>query len=61
MIGVIIPPVAINIFIVNNITKVPLRMIYAGATPFLIGLTICAFLLLLFPQIALFLPSLLGL
>jgi TRAP-type C4-dicarboxylate transport system permease large subunit len=61
MIGVIIPPVAINVFIVNNITKVPLGVIYSGTLPFLIGLVICAFLLLLFPQIALFLPSLLGL
>lgn len=61
MIGVIIPPVAINVFIVKNITKVPLGVIYSGTLPFLIGLVICAFLLLLFPQIALFLPSFLGL
>jgi TRAP-type C4-dicarboxylate transport system permease large subunit len=61
MIGVIIPPVAINVFIVKNIAKVPLGVVYAGTLPFLIGLSVCALVILLFPQIALFLPSLLGL
>jgi len=61
MIGVIIPPVAINVFIVKNIAKVPLSVVYAGTLPFTIGLAFCALLLLLFPQITLFLPSLLGL
>jgi len=57
MIGVVIPPVAINVFVVKNITKVPFGTIYKGVYPFLIGLVFCAFLLFLFPQIALFLPS----
>ncbi len=60
MIGVIIPPVAVNVFVVKNITNVPFRVIYGGVYPFLLSLVFCAFLLLLFPQIALFLPSLLG-
>jgi tripartite ATP-independent transporter DctM subunit len=60
MIGVIIPPMAINIFVVNNITKVPALEIYAGVTPFLIGLVLTAFLMMLFPQTALFIPSFLG-
>jgi tripartite ATP-independent transporter DctM subunit len=58
MIGVLIPPVAINVFIVKNITKVPFWEIYSGVYPFLLSLAFCAFLLLVFPQIALFLPSL---
>jgi C4-dicarboxylate transporter, DctM subunit len=59
MIGVVIPPVAINVFVVKNITKVPFGVIYSGVYPFLIGLVLCALLLFLFPQLALFLPSLL--
>jgi tripartite ATP-independent transporter DctM subunit len=59
MIGVVIPPVAINVFVVKNITRVPFGLIYKGVYPFLISLVVCAFLLFLFPQIALFLPSLL--
>jgi len=57
MIGVVIPPVAINVFVVKNITKVPFGVIYKGVYPFLIGLVVCAFLLFLFPQIALYLPT----
>jgi tripartite ATP-independent transporter DctM subunit len=57
MIGVVIPPVAINVFVVKNITQVPFGVIYKGVYPFLISLVVCAALLFLFPQIALFLPS----
>ena len=49
MIGVVIPLVAMNVFVVKNITKVL----------FLAGLVLCAALLFLFPQLATLLPSLL--
>jgi tripartite ATP-independent transporter DctM subunit len=59
MIGVVIPPVAINVFVVKNITKVPFGVIYKGVYPFLLSLAVCAALLFLFPQLATFLPSVL--
>ncbi|MBE0557091.1 MAG: TRAP transporter large permease, partial [Proteobacteria bacterium] len=59
MIGVVIPPVAMNVFVVKNITKTPFNVIYKGVYPFLISLVLCAALLFLFPQLALFLPNLL--
>ena len=59
MIGCLIPPVAINVFVVKNITKVPFGVIYKGVLPFLVGFIACAALLFLFPQLALFLPSVL--
>jgi len=59
MIGVVIPPVAINVFVVKNITKVPFSVIYKGVYPFLISLVVAAALLFVFPQIALWLPNLL--
>lgn len=58
MIGVVIPPVAVNVFVVRNITKVPFGVIYSGVYPFLIGMVLCAALLFAFPHIILFLPSL---
>ena len=58
MIGVVIPPVAICVFVVKNITKESMGTIYKGATPFLISLGLMWILLLLFPQLALWLPSL---
>jgi C4-dicarboxylate transporter DctM subunit len=57
MIGVVIPPVAINVFVVKNITKVPFGVIYSGVYPFLLSLIFCAALLFLFPQICTFLPD----
>jgi C4-dicarboxylate transporter DctM subunit len=59
MIGVVIPPVAINVFVVKNITKTPFSVIYRGVYPFLLSLLACGALLFLFPQLALWLPNLL--
>ncbi|MBP1699166.1 MAG: transporter, DctM subunit [Deltaproteobacteria bacterium] len=57
MIGVVIPPVAICVFVVKNISKVPMGVIYKGVTPFLISLILVWAMLFLFPQMALWLPS----
>jgi tripartite ATP-independent transporter DctM subunit len=59
MIGVVIPPVAVCVFVVKNITKEPIGVIYKGVTPFLISLLLVWGLLYLFPPLALWLPSLL--
>jgi tripartite ATP-independent transporter DctM subunit len=57
MIGVVIPPVAICVFVVKNITKIPMGTIYKGVTPFLISLILVWALLFFFPELALWLPS----
>jgi len=59
MIGVVIPPVAICVFVVQNITKVPIGTIYKGVCPFLISLVLVGMLLFIFPELALWLPSVL--
>jgi C4-dicarboxylate transporter, DctM subunit len=59
MIGVVIPPVAICVFVVKNITKIPMGTIYKGVAPFLISLIFVWGLLFFFPQLALWLPSVL--
>jgi C4-dicarboxylate transporter, DctM subunit len=58
MIGVVIPPVAICVFIVKNITNERIGLIYKGVAPFLVSLAIVWGLLFIFPQLALWLPSL---
>jgi tripartite ATP-independent transporter DctM subunit len=60
MIGAIIPPVAISVFIVKNITGESFSVIYSGVYPFLLSLIACALLLFFFPQIALWLPGIVG-
>ncbi|MCA1960747.1 MAG: TRAP transporter large permease [Desulfomonile sp.] len=59
MIGVIIPPVAICVFVVRGITGVPINIIYRGCLPFLLSLIACAALLFLIPGLASYLPNLL--
>jgi tripartite ATP-independent transporter DctM subunit len=59
-IGSVIPPVAICVFIVKNITKIPMGVIYSGVYPFLAALIFCMVLLFIFPQLVLYLPSLLS-
>ncbi len=58
MIGGIIPPVAIYVFILGNITGLPFKTIYKGVVPFLSALVLALIILFVFPQIALWLPNL---
>jgi tripartite ATP-independent transporter DctM subunit len=57
--GVVIPPVAICVFIVRNITKVPLKTIFAGVYPFLLAMLFITVLIFIFPQIVTYLPRVL--
>ena len=57
--GVITPPVGINVYIIKGVAEgVPLETIFRGIFPFLVALIVCAIVLIIFPQIALFLPGL---
>jgi C4-dicarboxylate transporter DctM subunit len=57
--GVITPPVGINVYVVAGVARdVPLHVIFKGATHLLMALLATAVLLILFPQIATYLPSL---
>jgi C4-dicarboxylate transporter DctM subunit len=56
--GVITPPVGINVYVVAGVARdVPLQVIFRGAMNMLFALCLTAILLILFPQIALFLPG----
>jgi tripartite ATP-independent transporter DctM subunit len=58
--GVITPPVGMNVFVVKGVVKdVSTETIFKGIWPFLIALIICIALLIIFPQIVTFLPGLL--
>ncbi|MDR2017502.1 MAG: TRAP transporter large permease [Syntrophobacterales bacterium] len=59
MIGVVVPPVAINVFVVKQITKIPFGVIYSGVYPFLISLVVGGIVLFVFPQLATWLPNML--
>ena len=57
--GVISPPVGVCVYVVSGMERdIPLQTVFRGALPFLGALIIAAILLLAFPSISLFLPSL---
>ncbi len=57
--GVLTPPVGANVYVVYAVDKeTPVMEIFKGVWPYLIGLWVLCALLLIFPQIALFLPGL---
>jgi len=57
--GVLTPPVGANVYVVYAVDRdTPVMDIFKGTVPYLIGLWFCCFILLVFPSIATFLPSL---
>lgn len=56
--GQITPPVGVNVFVIAGVAKdVPMSTIFKGIVPFAIGMVFVIFILTVFPDIALFLPS----
>lgn len=58
--GVISPPVGVNAYVVSGIERdISLQTVFKGILPYLLCLIIAAILLVAFPQLSLWLPSLL--
>jgi tripartite ATP-independent transporter DctM subunit len=56
--GLIDPPVGINVFIVKGLVPdVPMTEIFAGILPFWFSMMVCIAILIVFPEIALFIPN----
>ena len=59
--GLITPPVGMNVYVVAGVAKdVPLQRIFKGVAPMVVGMLVAVFILCVFPQIALWLPSLIA-
>lgn len=58
-IGMITPPIGINLFVAAPVAGITMGQISRGVLPFLFALLVSLFLISLFPQITLWLPSLL--
>ena len=56
--GLITPPVGMNVFVIAGMARdVPMYTIFRGIWPFVFAMVVCVVLLIVFPQIALFLPK----
>jgi len=55
--GAVTPPVGVNVYIVSGLSPdIPIGTIFKGVSIFLIAYVICLVLLIIFPQVALYLP-----
>jgi len=59
--GVLTPPVGVNVYVVSGVARdVPLHVIFRGAMPLLLAIILLTLILIPFPEIALWLPRLMG-
>jgi C4-dicarboxylate transporter, DctM subunit len=57
-IAAITPPVGVNLFVMQGVTKRPLEQIVLGCIPFVFVLFFCEIIFVIWPEIVLFLPKL---
>jgi C4-dicarboxylate transporter DctM subunit len=57
--GVITPPVGLNLFAVSSTSKIPIMQVLKGAVPFFFGDLAVLLLVIYFPGLATWLPNLL--
>jgi TRAP-type C4-dicarboxylate transport system permease large subunit len=55
--GMVFPPVGINAFIVSAVTKVDLVKVYTGTSILMLAIVFTTILIIIFPQLAIWLPS----
>jgi tripartite ATP-independent transporter DctM subunit len=60
MIGLITPPYGVVLFVLNAVTGIPLRTIIREIWPFIGVLVVALILMILFPELVLWLPRLFG-
>ena len=58
--GMVTPPMGINLFVASGMTKIPLLKLAKATVPFLIAFLICLVLIVFIPGLSLWLPSILG-
>lgn len=56
--GLITPPVGMNVYIIKGVARdVPIGVIFKGIVPFLIATFVALIIILIFPEIALYIPT----
>jgi C4-dicarboxylate transporter DctM subunit len=55
--GLVTPPIGMDVYVLGGITGVPVGTIFRGIIPFVIAIVVMIALIIAFPQIVLFLPN----
>ncbi|WP_306580607.1 TRAP transporter large permease [Pseudomonas sp.] len=56
-IGLVTPPVGLNCFVVSKYSKMPVTQVFKGCFPYVLSMGVTIALLLVFPQLVLWLPA----
>ena len=59
-VGMVTPPMGINLFVASGMTKIPMLKLAKATVPFLIAFIISLLVIVFVPQISMFLPGLAG-
>jgi len=60
-VALITPPIGVNVFIIKGVApEVPIKTVFVGIFPFFITMMVALVILIIFPEIVLFLPNLMG-
>lgn len=59
-IGLVTPPLGLNVFVVSRVTNTPVEEVFKGVLPFVFAILIVAALVISLPGIILFLPNTMG-
>jgi TRAP-type C4-dicarboxylate transport system permease large subunit len=58
--GVLTPPVGLHVFVLKGVApEIPIEVMFKGVVPFIVALIIALAVVVIFPQLATYLPSLL--
>ena len=56
--SLITPPVGVNVFVLSGVARgIPMNTIFRGILPFWLAMLVCIILLVIFPEIVMFLPN----
>ena len=57
-VGLITPPVGMNVFVISGMSKeVSIQGVFLGTSPFLVAMGLLLAILMVFPELALFIPK----
>ena len=56
--SLITPPVGVNVFVLSGVARgIPMNTMFRGILPFWLAMLVCIILLVIFPEIVMFLPN----
>lgn len=55
--GIVTPPVGMNVFVVSRVANIPVEEVFSGVFPYVVGILLLVALLVVFPGIVMWIPN----